>query len=213
MYIAYGSANCLHKGTTNLHLDVSDAVNVMVYVGTPKNENDAQIEINDARRIIAEAGCEKQENGNGSPGALWHIFRPCDAKKIREFLNKVGKERKKSIGTEDDAIHDQNWYLDTDLRDRLFNEYDVKGYAIAQYLGDAVFIPAGAPHQVRNLLNCIKVAEDFVSPENVSECLNLTQEFRKLSDTHLNHEDVLQIKNIICHSVKNALSVVQNFKD
>lgn len=83
-------------------------------------------------------------------------------------------------------------------------------YAIAQCLGDAVFIPAGAPHQVRNLLNCIKVAEDFVSPENVSECFHLTHEFRALTDTHSNHEDKLQIKNIIYHAVKDALSVLSN---
>lgn len=82
-----------------------------------------------------------------------------------------------------------------------------------QCLGDAVFVPAGAPHQVRNLHNCIKVAEDFVSPENVSHCFHLTQEFRALSDTHTNHEDKLQIKNIIYHAVKDSLTVLTNAKD
>lgn len=82
-----------------------------------------------------------------------------------------------------------------------------------QCLGDAVFVPAGAPHQVRNLHNCIKVAEDFVSPENVSHCFHLTQEFRALSDTHSNHEDKLQIKNIIYHAVKDSLTVLSNAKD
>ena len=33
MYVAYGSDLLSTKGTTNLHLDVSDAVNVMMYVG------------------------------------------------------------------------------------------------------------------------------------------------------------------------------------
>lgn len=37
MYTAYGSAVHPDKGTTNLHLDVSDAVNVMVYVGIAKD--------------------------------------------------------------------------------------------------------------------------------------------------------------------------------
>jgi lysine-specific demethylase 3 len=37
MYIAYGDGNHLEKGTTNLHLDISDAVNVMVHVGEPIN--------------------------------------------------------------------------------------------------------------------------------------------------------------------------------
>lgn len=41
--------------------------------------------------------------------------------------------------------------------------------------GDTVFIPAGATHQVRNLHNCIKIAEDFVSPELANNCLHLTQ--------------------------------------
>lgn len=86
-------------------------------------------------------------------------------------------------------------------------------YAIVQCLGDAVFVPAGAPHQVRNLHNCIKVAEDFVSPENVSHCFHLTQEFRALSDTHTNHEDKLQIKNIIYHAVKDSLTVLANVKE
>jgi len=47
-----------------------------------------------------------------------------------------------------------------------------------------------------------------VSPENVSHCFHLTQEFRELSDTHSNHEDKLQIKNIIYHAVKDSLSVL-----
>ena len=63
---------------------------------------------------------------------------------------------------------------------------------------------------MRNLHNCVKVAEDFVSPENVSYCFNLTQEFRHLSDTHTNHEDKLQIKNIIYHDMKDAIAVLCN---
>lgn len=58
------------------------------------------------------------------------------------------------------------------------------------------------------MLILLQVAEDFVSPENVSHCFHLTQEFRDLSDTHSNHEDKLQIKNIIYHAVKDALSTL-----
>lgn len=47
--------------------------------------------------------------------------------------------------------------------------------------------------QVHNLYSCIKVAEDFVSPEHVRHCFRLTQEFRHLSTTHTNHEDKLQV--------------------
>lgn len=48
-----------------------------------------------------------------------------------------------------DPIHDQLVYLDSDLRQRLYREYGVKGWTIAQCVGDAIFIPAGAPHQVK----------------------------------------------------------------
>ena len=37
----------------------------------------------------------------------------------------------------------------------------------------AVFIPAGCPHQVRNLQACLKVAVDFVSP--VRACSTFSQ--------------------------------------
>lgn len=47
-----------------------------------------------------------------------------------------------------DPIHDQCFYLTADLRKRLLEEYGVQGYTIAQCVGDAIFIPAGAPHQV-----------------------------------------------------------------
>ena len=38
MYNAYGSALAPRTGSTNLHLDISDAVNLMVYVGIPRDE-------------------------------------------------------------------------------------------------------------------------------------------------------------------------------
>lgn len=137
----------------------------------------------------------------------------------------MGEEQGQENPPDHDPIHDQSWYLDQVLRRRLFEEYGVQGWSIVQFLGDAVFIPAGAPHQVsvgeklltaavtkpanylvkkgkthwswsvqvHNLYSCIKVAEDFVSPEHVKHCFRLTQEFRHLSTTHTNHEDKLQV--------------------
>ncbi|XP_055608259.1 lysine-specific demethylase 3A isoform X2 [Uranotaenia lowii] len=214
MYSAYGSAQHPSKGTTNLHLDVSDAVNVMVYVGIPKD-----VEQNRYRQKVLDAidadECDevtrKRIRDEGElPGALWHIYHAKDADHIRSLLNKIEVERGGSIKANHDPIHDQKWYLDANLRKRLLQDYKVEGYTIVQCAGDAIFIPAGAPHQVRNLHNCVKVAEDFVSPENISYCFKLTNEFRNLTHTHSNHEDKLQIKNIIYHTVKDAVSCLTN---
>ncbi|XP_003747085.1 lysine-specific demethylase 3A [Galendromus occidentalis] len=209
MYNAYGSALFPTKGTTNLHLDMSDAANVMVYVGIPRDGN-CQRHIEEALNAVEEAGCDaiqmKRVREQGARvGAVWHIFDAQDAEPIRQLLRKVTVEKGNRLETNSDPIHDQLWYLDRELRKRLWKEYGVEGYAIAQCLGDTVFIPAGAPHQVRNLHSCIKVAEDFVSPENLAHCLRLTNEFRFLSDSHTNHEDKLQIKNVVYHAVKDAV--------
>ncbi|XP_070594983.1 lysine-specific demethylase 3B isoform X4 [Erythrolamprus reginae] len=198
-------------GTTNLHLDVSDAVNVMVYVGIPIGDGAHDDEVlktideGDADDVTKQRIHEAKEK----PGALWHIYAAKDAEKIRELLRKVGEEQGQENPPDHDPIHDQSWYLDQILRKRLYEEYGVQGWAIVQFLGDAVFIPAGAPHQVHNLYSCIKVAEDFVSPEHVKHCFRLTQEFRHLSNTHTNHEDKLQVKNIIYHAVKDAVGTLK----
>lgn len=217
MYNAYGSALLCSKGTTNLHLDVSDAANVMVYVGLPKEANSEE-HIKEAFKAVEESGCDfltrtRVESGGEIPGALWHIYQARDADRIRDFLNKVALERGERLEPHHDPIHDQSWYLDGELRKRLYTDYGVAGYAILQCLGDVVFIPAGAPHQVRNLHSCIKVAEDFVSPETVAHCFQLTQEFRHLSDSHTNHEDKLQIKNIIYHAMKDSIAALAHAKN
>uniref|UniRef100_A0A7N5ZUW2 Lysine-specific demethylase n=1 Tax=Anabas testudineus TaxID=64144 RepID=A0A7N5ZUW2_ANATE len=213
MYNAYGliSTEDRKVGTTNLHLDVSDAVNVMVYVGIPHGDNNQEEEV---MTTIEEGDVDEMTKrrvyeGNEKPGALWHIYAAKDAEKIRELLRKVGEEQGQENPPDHDPIHDQSWYLDQVLRRRLYEEYGVQGWSIVQFLGDAVFIPAGAPHQVHNLYSCIKVAEDFVSPEHVRHCFRLTQEFRHLSTTHTNHEDKLQVKNIIYHAVKDAVGTLK----
>ena len=136
------------------------------------------------------------------------IYSATDAGKIREFLNKFQEEQGIVSQPGTDPIHDQRIYLSSELRLQLERDYGVKGWAIAQCIGDAIFIPAGAPHQVRNVSSCIKVAEDFVSPQHIPECLKLTEEFRHLSDLHNNHEDKLQVKNIIYHALKDAVGAL-----
>ena len=213
MYNAYGSASYPRAGTTNLHLDISDATNVIAYVGIPQDEEHGRKETEDTFKVVDLACCEATKRRirepGVKPGALWHIFPAHSACKIRRFLRRVAEERGMILSDSSDPIHDQSFYLDLDLLKQLKTEEGVEGYAICQCEGDAVFIPAGAPHQVLNLHSCIKVAEDFVAPDHITHCFQLTQEFRYLSDHHTNHEDKLQIKNILFHAVKDCLGVLK----
>ena len=153
MYIAYGNALSPDStGSTNLHLDMSDACNLMIHVGLPK-DCDQEEHIRVGLRDVLDSGVDTLtqrkliESGN-LPGAVWHIYNPRDADKIRDLLNKITVEKGQKLEPNTDPIHDQRFYLDTKLRKRLYDEYGVVGYAFPQCEGDVVFIPAGAPHQV-----------------------------------------------------------------
>ncbi|KAF6159772.1 hypothetical protein GIB67_030030 [Kingdonia uniflora] len=153
----------------------------------------------------AKVVCTNQE----SEGALWDIFRRKDVPLLQKYLIKHSKEFRDAHGAHLEQvfhpIHDQTFYLSSDHKKKLKEEFGVEPWTFVQKLGEAVFIPAGCPHQVRNLMSCIKVAVDFVSPENIRECLSLTGEFRELPQKHGAKEDKLQIKKMTLHAVNKAL--------
>lgn len=57
MYIAYGSALYSDKGSTNLHIDMSDAVNCLVHVGLPL-DGDKEESQREVYKEIDKAGCD-----------------------------------------------------------------------------------------------------------------------------------------------------------
>lgn len=112
---------------------------------------------------------ERLWDPSSRPGALWHIFRAEDASRIQDFLQKVGTithppgqpwcpsalltpappqesedQRQEGMTT----VEPPSRYLDLSLRRRLHEECGVSGWTLLQFLGDAVLVPAGAPHQV-----------------------------------------------------------------
>ena len=81
-------------------------------------------------------------------------------------------------------------------------------YVATQGLGDALLVPAGCAHQVRNVRSCIKVALDFVAPEHVGHCVRLTEELRQLPAAHCRRTDVLNIRAILFFSMCACLATV-----
>ncbi|XP_047052572.1 lysine-specific demethylase JMJ25-like isoform X2 [Lolium rigidum] len=208
---------------TKLHCDISDAVNVLMHTAkvVPSEEQQDAIQNLKARHeaqdekdccgnfaINRNDKCHKScvgENHASSlnyiddeeGGALWDIFRREDAEKLKMYLCKHSKEFRhiycSPVEKIFNPVHDETFYLTEEHKRKLKEEHGIEPWTFVQKLGEAVFIPAGCPHQVRNLKSCTKIAIDFVSPENVKECLKLTQEFRKLPKNHRAKEDKLEI--------------------
>ncbi|KAF8509415.1 Clavaminate synthase-like protein [Hysterangium stoloniferum] len=167
MYNAFASSELPgFKGSTRLHMDMADAVNIMLY------------------------SAKRPDGGEGM--AAWDIFRADDSPKIRRFFRKYFKNQYTN-----DPIHSQTFYLDIHSRKVLYDEFGVSSCRLYQRPGEAVFIPAGCAHQVVNLADCIKVACDFVSPENVDRCSALTREFRDQNQLQTWKEDVLQLSAML----------------
>ncbi|KAB0396276.1 hypothetical protein E2I00_018982, partial [Balaenoptera physalus] len=160
LWAAYGvSPQCGHLGTKNLCVEVTDLVSVLVRAEAP---------------LPAWHWTQKDFlsalDGEGlwSPGSqvstVWHVFRAQDAQRIRRFLQMVCPAGAGNLepGTPGSC------YLDAGLRRRLREEWGVSCWTLLQAPGEAVLVPAGAPHQVQGLVSTVSVTQHFLSPETAA---------------------------------------------
>ena len=233
-YCAYGELGAAVVGTTSLHVDMADAVNVIVHVHGFSDDAAAEARVSGADPVGtadegAGSGAAATANGGEgvcelygqqvlpSHGAVWHVFSQPDTKLLQSMLPYFVRQRGVREGNREllDSTHallDGAMYLDDELLATLREQAGIVPFVILQRLGDAVLVPAGCAHQVRNLRSCIKVAADFVAPEHVAHCVRLTEELRQLPEWHHRRQDVLSIRAILFYSACACVSAFEENK-
>ena len=139
----------------------------MIHAQIPKNDDiDSDAFRAKAINTMESLGCDTsaitKARDERLPAAVWTIFHPADGDKIRDFLNKGqqsvdNSNNKKSANTTRSLNHDpilDDVALDEGQLKKLKEDYNVKPFVIAQFLGDAIFIPAGSLRQVSSVTQC-----------------------------------------------------------
>ncbi|NXT33171.1 HAIR demethylase, partial [Pelecanoides urinatrix] len=89
----------------------------------------------------------------------------------------------------------------------LREECGVSGWTLLQFLGDAVLVPAGAPHQVQSLTGTISVEQRFLSPENASRLRD-----HSTHPTGAARQLHAQLDGMIFSAVREAVGVLRGCK-
>ncbi|KAL8254444.1 hypothetical protein R6Q59_032665 [Mikania micrantha] len=120
-YIANGMVQELGKGNsvTNLHCDMSDAVNILTHITEETTSDEQQV-----KKVKRDDGNSEYSTYRGDRGekngALWDIFRREDVDILKIYLRKHSKEVEVAI---DDPIHDQAFYLTLNHKRMLKQEF------------------------------------------------------------------------------------------
>ncbi|KAK9293251.1 hypothetical protein L1049_021242 [Liquidambar formosana] len=120
--------------------------------------SDSGVNDSESVKVDPNSATDSLQNNDSSEvvygGAVWDIFRRQDVPKLMEFLQRHQKEFRHinnlPVISVIHPIHDQTLYLNEGHKKKLKEEFNVEPWTFEQHLGEAVFIPAGCPHQVRN---------------------------------------------------------------
>ncbi|KAK6154679.1 hypothetical protein DH2020_008927 [Rehmannia glutinosa] len=101
-----------------------------------------------------ESSCSSEDKrGTDSCGAQWDIFPRQDVPKLLEYLRRHSNELSSacSYSKHVHPILDQNFFLDAYHKLKLKEEFDIQPWSFEQCTGEAIFIPAGCPYQIRKV--------------------------------------------------------------
>ncbi|KAL1567379.1 lysine-specific demethylase JMJ25-like [Salvia divinorum] len=150
---------------------------------------------------------------NVQAGAHWDIFRHEDIPKLMEYVSLHRENFGKADDINDNSasrpLYDGVVYLNRHHKSRLKDEFGVEPWSFEQHLGEAVFIPAGIPFQVRHLQSSVQLGLDFLSPESLAESMRLSEEIRGLPHDHDLKLQKLEVGKISLYAASSAIKEVQ----
>ncbi|XP_021742533.1 lysine-specific demethylase JMJ25-like [Chenopodium quinoa] len=171
---------------------------------------DEQIEDTECQK--SDLGREQMEQGVIScvkhPGAIWDVFRREDVPKLTLYLRSHWEEFGKS-DTVTSPLYSEAVYLNDHHKQKLIEEFGVEPWSFEQHLGQAVFVPAGCPFQVRNLQSTVQLGLDFLSPESLEQAVKLAEEIRCLSNDHATKLQMVEVGKISLYAASSAIKEVQ----
>ncbi|KAL0321190.1 UNVERIFIED_CONTAM: Lysine-specific demethylase [Sesamum radiatum] len=160
-----------------------------------------------------ESSCSSDDKqGTHSCGAQWDIFPREDVPKLLEYLRRHSNELSSACSPSKHVhpILDQKFFLDAYHKLRLKEEFDIQPWTFEQCAGEAVFIPAGCPYQIRKIKSCVNVILDFISPENATRCIQLKDEIRRLPMRHKAKGKVMEVEKMALHGISAAIQDICN---
>ncbi|KAL5579283.1 hypothetical protein UlMin_011725 [Ulmus minor] len=161
---------------------------------------------------IKKSNHDRKKSSARSSGAQWDVFRRQDVPKLIEYLRRHVNEFSHTHELRVHEVHpilDKSFFLDATHKKRLKKEFKIEPWTFEQQVGEAVIIPAGCPYQIRSPKSCVHVMLDFMSPENVTQCIKLADEIRLLPEGHQAKVDKLEVKRIAVHSISRAVKEIR----
>lgn len=185
-YVAQGTRNSNpHPGSTILHMDLTSAVNVMVWT----------------------------DNIDSKPGyAIWHIFAPEDADTLHKFLcddlgiNDVGDPIHAQCVCLTPSLLER-LYSSYKICPHEIRQYHRDAIFIPAGCAHQVCMQAlyrrglqSNQRQVSNVTDSIKISLDLLDSDSLVRTLAVAQEFRAHRLATRYGEDVLQVFNVLWHT-------------
>ncbi|KAJ6928733.1 lysine-specific demethylase JMJ25-like isoform X2 [Populus alba x Populus x berolinensis] len=146
-------------------------------------------------------------------GVSWDVFRRQDVPKFTDYLRTHCEDLWKPDNTVHDfatrPLYDGTVFLNGFHKRQLKEEFGVEPWSFEQHLGQAVFVPAGCPFQVRNLQSNVQLGLDFLSPESLGMACRLAEEIRCLPNEHEAKLQVLEVGKMSLYAASSAIKEVQ----